>query len=89
MRRSPLESFVTSPGRCVVAMEACRGARHLGRVFAAPDTRSAGCRRNMCARMVRLEGAYHLWRKIPPRELSIDLEADERLGRAIGRAGAS
>ncbi len=35
MRRSSLESFVTSPGRCVVAMEACRGAHHLGRVFAA------------------------------------------------------
>jgi len=34
--------------------------------------------------MVRLEGAHHLWRKIPPRELSIDLVADERLGRAIG-----
>jgi hypothetical protein len=43
----------------------------------------------MCDPMVRLEGADHLWRKIPPRELSIDLEADERLGRAIGRAGAS
>ncbi|MGB6373257.1 MAG: IS110 family transposase, partial [Methylocella sp.] len=35
MRRSSLESFVKSPGRCVVAMEACRGAHHLGRVFAA------------------------------------------------------
>ncbi|MGC2833793.1 MAG: IS110 family transposase, partial [Methylocella sp.] len=32
MRRSSLESFVKSPGRCVVAMEACRGAHHLGRV---------------------------------------------------------
>jgi hypothetical protein len=38
---------------------------------------------------VRPEGANHQWRKIPPRELSIDLEADERLGRATGRAGAS
>jgi len=35
MRRSSLESFVTSLRRCVVAMEACCGARHLGRVFAA------------------------------------------------------
>jgi transposase len=35
MRRSSLESFVTSLGRCIVAMEACCGARHLGRVFAA------------------------------------------------------
>ncbi len=38
---------------------------------------------------VRPEGADHQWRKIPPRELSIDLVADERLGRATGRAGAS
>jgi hypothetical protein len=34
--------------------------------------------------VVRPEGANHQWRKIPPRELSIDLEADERLGRATG-----
>ena len=27
--------------------------------------------------------------EVPPRELSIDLEADERLGRVTGRAGAS
>ena len=38
---------------------------------------------------VRLEGACHLWRKIPSRELSIDLEADERFGRVTGRAEAS
>jgi transposase len=35
MRRSSLESFVMSLQRCVVAMEACCGAHHLGRVFAA------------------------------------------------------
>lgn len=35
MRRSSLESFVKSLRRCVVAMEACCGAHHLGRVFAA------------------------------------------------------
>ena len=35
MRRSALGSFVTSLRRCVVAMEACCGAHHLGRVFAA------------------------------------------------------
>jgi hypothetical protein len=29
---------------------------------------------------VRLEGANHQWRKIPPGELSIDPEADEQLG---------
>src|SRR5450759_4191364 len=39
--------------------------------------------------IVRPEGANHQWRKMPPRELSIDLEADERFGRATGRAGAS
>jgi hypothetical protein len=38
---------------------------------------------------VRPEGANHQWRRIPPRELSIDLEADERFGRVTGRAGAS
>jgi hypothetical protein len=39
--------------------------------------------------LVRLEGACHQRRRIPPRELSIDLVADERLGRATGRAEAS
>jgi hypothetical protein len=36
----------------------------------------------------RPEGAVYQWRKIPPRELSIDL-VDERLVRATARAGAS
>jgi transposase len=35
VRRTSLESFVTSLSHCVVAMEACCGAHHLGRVFAA------------------------------------------------------
>ena len=30
---------------------------------------------------VRPEGADHQWRKMPPRELSVDLVADERGGR--------
>jgi hypothetical protein len=38
---------------------------------------------------VRPEGANHQWRKNPPRELSIDLVAGERLGRVTGWAGAS
>jgi hypothetical protein len=38
---------------------------------------------------VRPDGAYCQWRKDPPRELSIDLVADERFGRAIGRIEAS
>src|SRR5690242_15478374 len=39
--------------------------------------------------LVRPEGACHQRRRIPPRELSIDLVADERLGRVTGRAEAS
>src|SRR6266853_5261029 len=35
MRRSSVESFVNGLGRSTVAMEACCGAHHLGRVFAA------------------------------------------------------
>jgi hypothetical protein len=42
-----------------------------------------------CIHGLRPEGANHQWRKIPPRDLSIDLVADERLGRVTGRAGAS
>src|SRR6266566_4117298 len=38
---------------------------------------------------VRPEGADHQWRENPPRELSIDLVADERLGWVTGRAEAS
>jgi hypothetical protein len=29
---------------------------------------------------VRPEGAFHQWREVPPRELSIALVADERFG---------
>src|SRR5260370_5322727 len=38
---------------------------------------------------VRPEGANHQCRKIAPRECSVDLVADEWLGRVTGRAGAS
>jgi hypothetical protein len=38
---------------------------------------------------VRPEGANHQWRKIPSGKLSIGPVADERLGRATGRVGAS
>ena len=34
----------------------------------------------------RPEGANHMWRRIPPRELSIDPVADERLLRVTARA---
>ena len=35
LRRGTLESFVGELGSCIVAMEACCGAHHLGRIFAA------------------------------------------------------
>jgi hypothetical protein len=38
---------------------------------------------------VRPEGAFHQWREVPPRELSIALVADERFGRATGWIEAS
>ena len=38
---------------------------------------------------VRPDGARHQWRKVPPRELSVDLVADERLVWATGRVEAS
>jgi len=38
---------------------------------------------------VRPEGACHLWRKVPPGQLSIGLEADERIGWVTGLSGAS
>jgi hypothetical protein len=38
---------------------------------------------------VRPEGADHQWRKVPARELSIDLVADERFGWATGQVEAS
>ena len=38
---------------------------------------------------VRPAGAQHQWRKVPPRELSVELVADERLGRATDWVEAS
>jgi len=38
---------------------------------------------------VRPDGAFHQWRKVPPRELSIALVADERFGRVTGWIEAS
>ena len=38
---------------------------------------------------VRPEGADHQWRKVPSRELSVDLVADERGGWVTGRLEAS
>ena len=39
--------------------------------------------------VVRPEGANHLWRRVPPGELSIDPEADERLVQVTEQVGAS
>ena len=39
MRREALEGFVAGLGRCIVAMEACCGAHHLGRIFAGRVTK--------------------------------------------------
>ena len=33
MRRSSLESFAKGLGRCIIVMEACCGAHHLGGVY--------------------------------------------------------
>ncbi len=38
MRPASIVGFTQSLPAWIIAMEACRGARHLGRVFAAPDT---------------------------------------------------
>ena len=38
---------------------------------------------------VRPEGAFHQWREVPPRELSIALVADERFGWVTNRIEAS
>jgi hypothetical protein len=40
-------------------------------------------------RAVRPEGANHLWRRVPSGELSIDMEADERLAEVTEQVGAS
>ena len=40
---------------------------------------------SLCA----LKGVYHQWRKIPPREMSIGLVADERFGWVTGWIEAS
>ncbi len=49
----------------------------------------ASIRRASTPARVLLEGAHHLWRKVPSGELSIDPEADERRGWATGLVEAS
>jgi hypothetical protein len=62
---------------------------------AGSDTRWGECQRGQCDRCeieiyaVRPDGADHQWRRVPPRELSIALVADERSGRVTGWTEAS
>jgi transposase len=69
-----------SPRACVIDSQSVKSAEKGG---------AASIRAAMMRAKVRLEGACHLWRKIPSRQLSINLEADERYGWATGRAEAS
>jgi hypothetical protein len=69
-----------SPTACVMDSQSVKSAEKGGPI----STRSA-----MMQARVRLDGAHHLWRKVPSGELSIDPEADERLGRATGWVEAS
>jgi len=69
-----------SPTAAIIDSQSVRSAEKGG---------AASIRRAMTRARVRLEGAHHQWRKVPPRELSIDLVADERFGWVTGRAEAS
>ena len=69
-----------SPTACVIDSQSVKSAEKGGPRSTRQATTPA---------KVRLEGACHLWRKIPSRQLSINLEADERYGWATGRAEAS
>ena len=50
---------------------------------------SQGCSSITQSQTVRPDGAEHQWRKMPPRELSVDLVANERGGRVTVRLEAS
>jgi hypothetical protein len=61
-----------------------RGARGNSRPYRESERRTV----RTALLTVRPEGADHQWRRIPPRELSIDLVADERFGRVPGAGGS-
>jgi hypothetical protein len=69
-----------SPTACVIDSQSVKSAEKGGPRLTRRDTMRA---------RVRLEGARHLWRKVPSGELSIDPEADERRGWATGLVEAS
>ena len=62
--------------------EAAKAGRRISRLVVAFEAGRDGF--GVCP-----EGACHLRRKVPSRQLSINLEADERLGRVTGRVEAS
>jgi transposase len=69
-----------SPTAAIIDSQSVKGAEKGG---------AASTRRATMRARVRLEGAHHLWRKVPSGELSIDPEADERRGWATGLVEAS
>ena len=69
-----------SPTTAIINSQSAKGALKGGLRSTRPG---------MMRARVRLEGAHHLWRKVPSGELSIDPEADERRGRATGLVEAS
>ena len=69
-----------SPTAAVIDSQSVKSAEKGGR---------RSIRRVTTRERVRLDGAHHLWRKVPSGELSIYPEADERLGGATSRVEAS
>ncbi|WP_407166129.1 hypothetical protein [Bradyrhizobium sp. ORS 111] len=82
--RGKLLDFFAAQPSCTIALEACGGAHHWGRQRAQLGHEV----RLITPAYVKPFGAPRRRvlpaEKDPPRELSIDLVADERFGRAIG-----
>ena len=89
LRRKDILAFFAQLSECLVGMEACSSAHHWAREL----IKLGHDARMMPAAYVKPYGAPR--RRVlpveesPPRELSIDLVADERIGRVTGRVGAS
>ena len=69
-----------SPTAAIIDSQSVKSAEKGGPVSIHP---------RMTRARVSLEGAHHLWRKVPSGELSIDPEDDERRGWATGLVEAS
>src|SRR5664280_3189338 len=78
-RRHVLAFFQKLPP-CLVGMEACASSHHWSRELQALGHTVRLMPPAYVKPSVKPEGACHQWRQIPPRELSIDLVADERSG---------